>query len=49
MNYKSYGTRQSTPSRKTRKSMRSQVFLANKRMGKLARKAAKAKEASLEE
>lgn len=34
MNYKTYPTSKDTPSRKQRKSQRSSVFVANKRMRK---------------
>lgn len=39
MFYKSYGNKQSTPSRLARKHMRKEVFLANAKMAKKARKA----------
>lgn len=41
MQYKSYGTKLSTPSRGTRKGMRNSVFITNKKMAKAARKAAR--------
>lgn len=39
MNYKSYGTVKSTPSRMARKHMRQVVFLFNKKAAKAQRKA----------
>ncbi len=41
MNYKSYAKSVDTPSRKTRKGLRKSVFIANKKMAKMARKAAR--------
>ncbi len=41
MNYKSYAKSVDTPSRKTRKGLRNSVFIANKKMAKMARKAAR--------
>jgi hypothetical protein len=41
MNYKSYGTKTSMPRRMTRKVARRDVFVANKKMRKLAKKAAR--------
>jgi len=47
MNYKSRGTKQSQPSRMTRKRMRRDVFLANSKMAKALRKAARLERKSL--
>lgn len=41
MNYKSYGNQKSTKSRMARKHMRREVFVANKKMAKTRRKAAR--------
>jgi hypothetical protein len=41
MNYKSYGNQKSTPSRMSRKRMRRDVFMGNKKMAKALRKAAR--------
>lgn len=41
MNYKSYPTKKDTPSRKTRKGARYSVFIANRKMKKLLKKAAR--------
>ena len=41
MNFKSYGTKANTPRRMARKVMRRSVFVANKKMGKAQRKAAR--------
>jgi hypothetical protein len=49
MRYQSYGNRKSTPSRKTRKGMRNTVFVANKKMAKAQRKAARLERKSLRE
>lgn len=38
MNFQSYPTQKTTPQRKTRKSLRRSVFVANSKMGKAARK-----------
>lgn len=38
MNFKSYGTKKSTPQRMTRKRLRATVFIANKKAAKFARK-----------
>lgn len=48
MQYKAYGNRKSTPSRMARKHARREVFVANKKMAKAARKAARLKRKSLE-
>ena len=48
MKYLSYGKSIDTPSRKTRKGMRNSVFIANKKMAKAARKAARLERKSLE-
>lgn len=39
MSFKAYGKKVSSPSRMTRKRMRRDVFLANKKAAKIARKA----------
>lgn len=49
MNYKNYGTKISTPNRKTRKGLRNSVFVANKKMAKAQRKAERLKRKSLQE
>lgn len=49
MNYKSYGNKISTPSRKTRKGIRNSAFVANKKMAKAQRKAKRLKRKSLEQ
>jgi hypothetical protein len=49
MNYKSYGTRKSTPSRMTRKHMRRDVFVSNKKMARVQRKSLRLKRKSLEQ
>lgn len=41
MKYQSYAKWTDTPSRKTRKGLRSSVFIANKKMAKAQRKAAR--------
>jgi hypothetical protein len=41
MHYKSYPNKKSTPSRMTRKHTRHDVFVANKKMAKARRKAAR--------
>ena len=49
MNYKAYGTRKTVPQRMTRKRARRDVFLANSRMAKAARKARRLKQKSQEQ
>ena len=46
--YKSYAKATDTPSRKTRKGLRNSAFIANKKMAKAARKAARLERKSLE-
>jgi hypothetical protein len=41
MNFKSYGTRKSTPSRMARKHVRREVFIFNKKLSKTRRKLAR--------
>ena len=48
MKNQSYGKETTTPNRKTRKGMRNSVFIANKKMAKVARKAARLERKSLE-
>jgi len=47
MNYKSYPTKKSAPQRMTRKRMRRDVFVSNKKAAKAARKAARLERKSL--
>jgi hypothetical protein len=47
MQYKSYGNQKSTPSRMARKHMRREVFIFNKKMAKVARKARRLERKSL--
>lgn len=49
MNYKVYGTKKVTPSRMTRKRARRDVFLANKKAAKTARKARRLERKSLKQ
>jgi len=49
MQFKSYGTRLTVKQRMTRKRMRRDVFLANARMAKAARKARRLERKSLEQ
>lgn len=46
MNYKSYATKKVTPQRMSRKRMRRDVFMANKKMTKVRRKVARAERKS---
>jgi hypothetical protein len=48
MKYKAYPNKKSTPSRMTRKRLRRDVFLSNKRLAKAARKARRLERKSLE-
>jgi len=47
MNFKSYATKKTTPQRMTRKRMRRDVFMNNKKLTKVARKAARLERKSL--
>ena len=49
MQYKAYPTVKSTPQRMARKRMRRDVFVANKKMAKIARKAARLERKSVQE
>jgi hypothetical protein len=49
MHYKSYGTRKDTPSRMARKHKRREVFVANKKMAKARKKAARLERKALAE
>jgi len=46
--YKSYLTVKTTPNRKTRKGSRRDIFLANKKMAKVRKKAARLERKSIE-
>jgi hypothetical protein len=48
MNFKSYGTRKTMAQRMSRKRLRRDVFLANKKMAKTARKARRLERKALE-
>lgn len=49
MNFKAYGTRKTVPQRMSRKRARRDVFMANARMAKVARKARRLERKSLAE